>query len=80
MLEREIGEKKKRKICVFLMEKGRMRPPAAFKLGWTRGTFPECSFGDNDRGESSEPISVRLFSANQRPLVLANQRRLYGEI
>ena len=32
-LEIEISEKKKRKICVFLMEKGRMRPPDAFKLG-----------------------------------------------
>ena len=42
------------------MEKGRRRPPDAFKLGgWGRGTFPECSFGDNDRTESSEPITAR---------------------
>ena len=48
-LEIEISEKKKRKICVFLREKGRKRPPAAFKLGgWGRGTFPECSFGDKE--------------------------------
>ena len=32
-LKIEISEKKKKRICVFLMEKGRRRPPAAFKLG-----------------------------------------------
>tara|TARA_A100001035_G_scaffold276588_1_gene271877 strand:+ start:120 stop:305 length:186 start_codon:yes stop_codon:yes gene_type:complete len=32
-LKREIGEKKKEVILRVLMEKGRKRPPAAFKLG-----------------------------------------------
>ena len=36
-LKIEISEKKKKRICVFLMEKGRKRPPAAFKLGGVGG-------------------------------------------
>jgi len=63
------------------MEKGRKRPPAAFKLweGGGRGTFPECSFGDKELNLANQsasagytPISVRRLSANQR--------RVYGEI
>jgi len=43
-VEKRNWREKKRKILRVLMEKGRKRPPAAFKLGgWVRGTFPERS-------------------------------------
>ena len=41
------------------MEKGRKRPPAAFKLGgWVRGTFPECSFGDKQLNLASQSATA----------------------
>ena len=60
----EISEKKMRRICVFLMETWRRRPPAAFKLGGcSRGTFPECSFGYTQPNLANQrpPFRIRLL-------------------
>ena len=60
------------------MEKGRKRPPAAFKLGGV-GTrnFPgmffwELNLANQSASAGYTPISVRRLSANQQ--------RVYGEI
>ena len=58
-LEIEIGEKKKRKICVFLREKGRRRPPDAFKLGRVGTRNVPGMFFWRYSAESSEPITDR---------------------
>tara|TARA_A100001011_G_C14215293_1_gene801758 strand:- start:639 stop:848 length:210 start_codon:yes stop_codon:yes gene_type:complete len=63
-----LARKKEENLRV-LMEKGRKRPPAAFKLGgWGRGTFPECSFGDKQPNLANQrpPFCVRRFYTNQR--------------